>query len=127
MSITRFLLFDGLGSLIYGTFYIAAGFLFHDQLGKVISWLSRLGFGAVLLGLVLISGYLALKYFQRRKPAGLTALAPSPLLEERAGERRPVPSAVTVAAGLRPAVEPGILPGGPGEGQYQLAQPILME
>jgi hypothetical protein len=58
---------------------------------------------------------------------GLTALAPPPPLEERAGERRPVPSAVTLAAGLRPAVEPGILPGEKNEGQYQLAQPILME
>jgi membrane protein DedA with SNARE-associated domain len=100
MSTSRFLLFDGLGSLIYGSFYIVAGFLFHDQLGKAISWLSRLGFGAVLLGLVLIAGYVAFKYLQRRKP---------------------------VVVGLRPAVEPSILPGGAGEGQYQLAKSISDE
>jgi membrane protein DedA with SNARE-associated domain len=65
MSTSRFLLYDGLGSLIYGTFYIAAGFLFRDQLRQAMGVLSHLGFSALLLVLVVVTGYVAFKYARR--------------------------------------------------------------
>ncbi len=67
MRVSRFLLFDGLGSLFYGTFYILAGFLFHNQLGQAIAVLNKLGFSALLLTLALVIGYIAFKYARRRK------------------------------------------------------------
>src|SRR2546425_1088287 len=51
MATGRFLLFDGLGSLFYGSFYIVAGFLFHNQLQDIVATLNQLGFSALLLAL----------------------------------------------------------------------------
>jgi membrane protein DedA with SNARE-associated domain len=67
MTIGRFLLFDGLGSLFYGTSYVTAGFLFHNQVQKVMVWLDRLGHGLVGLVLVLAIGYVAYKFILRRR------------------------------------------------------------
>src|SRR5436190_3563945 len=64
----RFLLLDGLGSLFYGTFYVMAGFLFHNQLRQATAALNRLGFSAVMLTLALVTGYIAFEYARRRKP-----------------------------------------------------------
>jgi len=65
MNTSRFLLFDGLGSLVYGTFYIAAGFLLRNQLRQAMALLAQLGFSALLLALVLVGGYVAFKYSRR--------------------------------------------------------------
>src|SRR6266404_460904 len=70
MSTIRFLLFDGLGALFYGTFYVLAGYLFHNQLGQAMAVLNQLGFSALLLGMALVTGYIAFKYARRRIPAG---------------------------------------------------------
>jgi membrane protein DedA with SNARE-associated domain len=67
MSTTRFLVFDGLGSLFYGTFYIVAGSVFHNQLQRALGMLSRLGFGSFVLALVVVAGYIAFKYARRRE------------------------------------------------------------
>lgn len=66
MSVGRFLLFDTLGSLFYGSFYIGAGFLFHNQLGQMVSLLNRVGLSAALTAIALVSGYVAFKYARRR-------------------------------------------------------------
>ena len=66
---TRFLLFDGLGSLIYASFYVVTGFLFHNQLQQVMASLNRLGLSVFLLVLALISIYVGFRYFRRRKAA----------------------------------------------------------
>src|SRR6266853_311283 len=68
MSTSRFLLFDVLGSLFYGAFYISAGFFFHSQLQRAMAVLNQLGSSALLLGLVLVSGYIAFRYARSRKP-----------------------------------------------------------
>src|SRR6266702_3323382 len=54
----RFLLLDGLVSLFYGGFYIAAGSLFHSQLQDIVATLNQFGFSALLLALVLAAGYI---------------------------------------------------------------------
>ena len=66
MTTGRFLLFDGLGSLFYGSFYIVAGFLFHNQLRQAMALLNQLGFSALLLAVVLVGGYVAFKYVRRK-------------------------------------------------------------
>ena len=67
MTTSRFLLFDGLGSLFYASFYIVAGFLFHNQLRQAMAVLNQLGFSVLLLAVVLVGGYIAFKYARRRK------------------------------------------------------------
>src|SRR6266478_4713231 len=66
MATGRFLLFDGLGSLFYGSFYIVAGFLFHNQLRQAMALLNQLGFNVLLWAVALVSGYIAFKYVRRR-------------------------------------------------------------
>jgi len=65
MSSSRFLLFDILGSIVYGAVYVTAGFLFHDQVGQALAVLNRLGMSALLLALVLLAAYVAFKYVRR--------------------------------------------------------------
>ena len=61
MSYRRFLLFDGAGSLLYGTSYILLGFFFSDQLKELLALLGRLGLGTFTLLLVVITVYLLFK------------------------------------------------------------------
>ena len=68
ISTGRFLLLDGLGSLFYGGFYIAAGLLFHNQLQDIVATVDQLGFNALLLALVLVPGYIVFKYVRRSRP-----------------------------------------------------------
>jgi membrane protein DedA with SNARE-associated domain len=68
VSTRRFLMFDGLGSLFYGTFYIVAGFLFHTQVQKAMSVLNEFGIGVALAALVSVVGYLAFKFLRRVFP-----------------------------------------------------------
>jgi len=68
MSTSRFVFFDGLGSLFYASFYVLAGFFFHNQLWEAMAVLNQLGFSALLLALALVTGYIAFKYARRRKP-----------------------------------------------------------
>jgi len=67
MSTRRFLLFDGLASLVYGGSYISAGFLFHNQIQQLMVWFDRVGHGVIGLGSVLLVGYVAYKYVLRRR------------------------------------------------------------
>jgi len=67
MPTSRFLLYDGLGSLFYASFYVLAGFLFHNQLDQAMDLLSRVGFSALLLALAFVTGYVAFKYARRLK------------------------------------------------------------
>jgi len=66
MTTGRFLLFDGLGCFSYATFYIVAGFLFHNQLLQAMAVLNELGFSALLLAVALVGGYVAFKYVRRK-------------------------------------------------------------
>jgi hypothetical protein len=65
-SRARFVLFDGLGILLWiGTFELL-GYFFSDQLEDVVAYGSR--FGGLLFGLLIagLAGYVLLKYVQRR-------------------------------------------------------------
>jgi hypothetical protein len=67
LSRSRFLVFDGLGILLWiGTFELL-GYLFSDQLEDVVTYASR--FGGLLFGLLVggLASYVAWKYAQRRR------------------------------------------------------------
>src|SRR5215475_1956902 len=66
VSTIRFLLFDTLGSFVYGAFYICAGIVFHNQVHQVLAVLERLWLGVLLSALVLVAGYISFKYVRRR-------------------------------------------------------------
>jgi membrane protein DedA with SNARE-associated domain/rhodanese-related sulfurtransferase len=67
VSVSRFLLFDGIGALLYVGGFILVGVLFSRQLEAIIAALANLGTGA--LGLVggVVALYLVYKYLQRHR------------------------------------------------------------
>jgi len=65
VSATRFFLFDGAGSLLYGGGLILVGVLFSRQLEQVIAALESLGGSALAVVGGLVALYIAYKFFQR--------------------------------------------------------------
>jgi membrane protein DedA with SNARE-associated domain/rhodanese-related sulfurtransferase len=64
---TRFLLLSSLGSAVWVGLAVGAGVLFHARVNEVLARLEELG-GAALLALGgLVAGYIALKWWQRRR------------------------------------------------------------
>jgi rhodanese-related sulfurtransferase len=66
-STPRFLLFDGLGSLLYGGCFILLGVLFSQQLEQILDALAGLGHSALGVVVGLAALYIGYKYFQRRR------------------------------------------------------------
>jgi membrane protein DedA with SNARE-associated domain len=66
MSYRRFLVFDGIGSLLYSSCGIVLGIIFSEQLHQGMALLRRLGVGASALVLTLIAGYPTFKLIKRR-------------------------------------------------------------
>jgi len=77
ISVGKFLLFDGLGSLLYVSFYLELGFLFRDEVKGVLESLSQLGLGSIALGSAFVMIFVAYKYAQRRKQASPAAMPAS--------------------------------------------------
>jgi len=65
MPRARFLLADAAGIVLWALAWLTAGFIFHRQVDKLLQWLGLFGSRAGLAVLLLISLYLAFKYFQR--------------------------------------------------------------
>ena len=66
MSLWRFVLIDGLGTLLWATTIVGGGYLLGSQLGVAVALLRQIG-GSVLSGaLLLLAGYLAWKLIDRR-------------------------------------------------------------
>ena len=103
MSSSRFLIFDVLGSLVYGAFYVTAGFLFHNQLGQALAFLNRLGLSVLLLALVLVAAYVAFKYVRQRHTL-------SKALKEPANDNIEIAGTVPVAVTGRDDLEPEVFP-----------------
>jgi membrane protein DedA with SNARE-associated domain len=68
INAAQFLLFDSLGSFLYGTFYILGGFFFHSQLQELLAVLKDLGFGSLLFCLTLVLAFIVLKHVRRGPP-----------------------------------------------------------
>jgi membrane protein DedA with SNARE-associated domain/rhodanese-related sulfurtransferase len=67
VSTSRFIFFDGLGSLLYVGCFILAGVLFSRQLEQVINALAGLGHGALGVVIGLAALYIGYKYYQRQR------------------------------------------------------------
>ena len=65
VSTPRFLFFDGLGSLLYGGFFIVVGVLFSHQLEEIIDALAGLGHSALGVVIGSVALYIGYKYFKR--------------------------------------------------------------
>jgi membrane protein DedA with SNARE-associated domain len=66
-SFGRFLLFDGLGALIWITSYVCVGYIFSDQLEDVARFAIHMGSGVVLLVGGLLAAWVGWKFVQRRR------------------------------------------------------------
>jgi membrane protein DedA with SNARE-associated domain len=67
VSTSRFIIFDGLGSLLYGGCFILVGVLFSHQLERIINALAGLGHSALGVVAGLAALYIGFKYFQRQR------------------------------------------------------------
>ena len=67
MRFSRFLLFDGIGAVIYNGLFVALGFVFSRQLEKVAQIALGLGAGILLLVAGGLGAYIAWKYVQRQR------------------------------------------------------------
>lgn len=63
----RFLLFDGLGALLWISTYTLAGYLFAGQLETALAYLQQMGSWVGLLVAGLLAGWIAFKFIQRRR------------------------------------------------------------
>jgi membrane protein DedA with SNARE-associated domain/rhodanese-related sulfurtransferase len=75
VNASRFLLFDGLGSLLYAGAFMVLGALFSRQLEQVINALAGLGGSALAVVGGLAALYLGYKYWQRQRLLGELRMA----------------------------------------------------
>jgi membrane protein DedA with SNARE-associated domain/rhodanese-related sulfurtransferase len=67
MGFPRFLLYDGLGSLLYGVGFVLLGYGFSNQIQQITDALAGIGGKALLLLVALAAIYIGAKYWQRRR------------------------------------------------------------
>ena len=66
MTLPRFLIFDGLGSLLWAVVFVGLGYIFSDQIENVVEYATSFGwwFGAILI--VAIGSYIGWKIYKRQ-------------------------------------------------------------
>jgi len=67
MRARKFLLYDGLGSLIWGLSILGAGYIFSNQIERIAERAARLGGWLAVIIIGAIVGYVAWKYAARQK------------------------------------------------------------
>jgi hypothetical protein len=67
MPLLRFVVFTGLGGLIWAGVFIGVGWLFSRQLEVAADYVARLGSSAVALVVAGLGGYIAWKYVGRQR------------------------------------------------------------
>ena len=67
VRIARFLLYDGAGASLWSLSYLAAGYLFSEELERMVAYASRMGSYLLLLVIALFVLWIGLKYVQRRR------------------------------------------------------------
>lgn len=63
----RFLLFDGLGSLLYGGVFLLMGYFFSHQIAQIGMAIAHIGGSALSLLVAISALYIAYKYWQRQR------------------------------------------------------------
>ena len=66
LSSRRFLIFDGLGSLLYCGVFLLLGALFSNQIARIVAVFEHFGWGALRVILVLLALYIAFKFWHRQ-------------------------------------------------------------
>lgn len=66
LATSRFLLFDGLGALLWATTYVALGWLFRAQLEHLAEFFLRMGTGFGIVLVLSLAAYIAYRYRHRR-------------------------------------------------------------
>lgn len=67
VSWSAFLLFDGIGTVLWAASGLGAGYLMHEQIAVLLAQAERLGSGVLILVATLVAGYLASKWLERRR------------------------------------------------------------
>lgn len=67
VSWSAFLLFDGIGTLLWVATGLGAGYLMHSQIAELLTQAERLGTGILVLVATLAVGYIATKWLERRR------------------------------------------------------------
>lgn len=67
VTISQFLFFDGLGSLLYSGGFILLGFIFSNEIAQVAAALAHIGGGLVSVIVAVLFLYVAFKYWERRR------------------------------------------------------------
>jgi hypothetical protein len=75
MRLSRFLLFDGAGALLWTGSYLLVGYVFANQLEIVALRAARLGTGLLVILIALFVGWLAWKWNARRRLIGKLRIA----------------------------------------------------
>lgn len=64
---SAFLLFDGIGTLLWAATGLGAGYLMHGQIAELLAQAERLGTGVLILVATLVAGYIVTKWLERRR------------------------------------------------------------
>jgi membrane protein DedA with SNARE-associated domain/rhodanese-related sulfurtransferase len=75
VSLVRFVLWDGLGNLLWAGSAVGLGFLFHGTVRRMLVFLDRLGSWAVILAVAGLALVIAVKWWERRRFYKLLRLA----------------------------------------------------
>jgi membrane protein DedA with SNARE-associated domain len=109
-SLPSFLLWDGLGSLLWIGAGVTVGWIFHTAVGRALEYLDTLGFWALIVLAVGLALVVAVKYLQRRRLRRLLELARISVYELRSLiDRGEAPTIVDVRTQSR--YQAGRIPG----------------
>jgi membrane protein DedA with SNARE-associated domain len=67
MRARKFLLYDGLGSMVWGGSILGTGYIFSSEIERIAERAARLGGSLAVLIIAALAGYIAWKYFARQK------------------------------------------------------------
>ena len=112
VSSRGFILFDGLGALVWIAASVGAGFLFHRQVDAVLATLASMGTFSVALLLALLAAVIARKSWQRHRLLRQLRMDRVTVEElEAMLERGEVPVIVDVRSPASRAADPRAIPG----------------
>lgn len=112
VSWSAFLLFDGIGAMLWAATGLGAGYLMHSQIAELLAQAERLGTGVMILVATLVVGYIVTKWLERRR---LQAILRSARIDVDELHALVSSGSRPVIVDLRPAMartlDPRIIPG----------------